>query len=94
MSRPKQKARQMQTNDNSAFNQKQAAPAPVSTEAIRECAYQKWLDAGCPEGDGVNFWLQAEAELMAQASRIEATARPTYPTIPSARSQRAPTNPK
>jgi hypothetical protein len=32
-------------------------------DRIRELAYQKWLDAGCPPGDGVNFWCDAEAEL-------------------------------
>ena len=37
-------------------------------EAIRVRAYQNWERAGRPEGDGVAFWLQAEAEL---------TGRPT-----------------
>lgn len=36
----------------------------VSTEAIRLCAYQKWESAGKPTGDGVQFWLEAEQELM------------------------------
>lgn len=30
---------------------------------IRELAYLKWERAGCPPGDGVNFWCEAEAEL-------------------------------
>lgn len=30
---------------------------------IREAAYLKWEAAGCPNGDGVEFWLAAEAEL-------------------------------
>ncbi len=29
-------------------------------EAIRELAYLKWEDAGCPSGDGFDFWLEAE----------------------------------
>ena len=33
------------------------------SDAIRETAYYKWEKAGCPCGDGVDFWLQAEAEL-------------------------------
>ena len=30
---------------------------------IREQAYLLWEAAGCPPGDGVEFWLQAEAGL-------------------------------
>ncbi|RMF42129.1 MAG: DUF2934 domain-containing protein [Planctomycetota bacterium] len=42
---------------------------PVTTPAVeydvvRELAYFKWEAAGCPCGDGVEFWLAAEAELM------------------------------
>jgi hypothetical protein len=33
-------------------------------EAIRLRAYQKWERAGRPDGDGVAFWLEAEAELI------------------------------
>jgi hypothetical protein len=36
---------------------------PVTPEAIRQCAYQKWEAAGRPPGDGVRFWLEAEREL-------------------------------
>ena len=36
----------------------------VSDEDIRLCAYQKWEAAGKPTGDGVQFWLEAEQELM------------------------------
>jgi len=32
-------------------------------EAIRVLAYQKWEAAGCPEGDGTEFWLDAEQEV-------------------------------
>jgi hypothetical protein len=30
--------------------------------AIREKAYAKWEQAGCPSGDGIHFWLEAEKE--------------------------------
>lgn len=33
-------------------------------EAIRLRAYQKWEVAGKPPGDGIQFWLDAENELM------------------------------
>lgn len=36
----------------------------VSDEDIRLCAYQKWEAAGKPTGDGVQFWLEAEQELV------------------------------
>lgn len=36
----------------------------VSVDDIRRCAYQKWEDAGKPHGDGVQFWLEAEQELL------------------------------
>jgi len=35
-----------------------------SDEDIRLCAYQKWEAAGKPAGDGVQFWLDAEQELL------------------------------
>lgn len=36
----------------------------VSDEDIRLCAYQKWEAAGKPNGDGVQFWLEAEQALV------------------------------
>jgi len=30
---------------------------------VRELAYSLWEEAGRPEGDGVQFWLQAEEKL-------------------------------
>ncbi len=34
------------------------------SEEIRLLAYRKWQEAGCPNGDGVQFWLTAEAEIL------------------------------
>ncbi len=36
----------------------------VSEEDIRLRAYRKWESAGKPTGDGVQFWLAAEQELV------------------------------
>jgi hypothetical protein len=36
----------------------------VADEQIRICAYQKWEAAGKPTGDGIQFWLEAEQELI------------------------------
>lgn len=32
-------------------------------DLVRERAYLLWEKAGCPEGDGVEFWVLAEREL-------------------------------
>jgi hypothetical protein len=36
----------------------------VSADDIRLCAYRKWESAGKPPGDGIQFWLTAEQELV------------------------------
>jgi hypothetical protein len=41
-------------------------------EAVRTLAYLKWEQAGCPEGDGSAFWLEAEKELSSEAT-VETT---------------------
>lgn len=39
----------------------------VSTEdLIRERAYLNWEAAGSPEGDGIDYWLEAEQEIAAE----------------------------
>jgi hypothetical protein len=35
----------------------------TSHESIEKLAYEKWQEAGCPESDGIEFWLAAETEL-------------------------------
>ena len=35
----------------------------ASEEQVRTLAYGKWEQAGCPECDGVAFWLEAERDL-------------------------------
>jgi hypothetical protein len=34
-----------------------------SPDDIRSRAYAKWVEAGRPPGDGVQYWLEAEREL-------------------------------
>lgn len=36
----------------------------VSPDTVRARAYEKWEQAGRPEGDGIGFWLEAERELL------------------------------
>ena len=40
------------------------------TDAVRTRAYYKWVEAGCPPGDGVNFWLEAEEERRASSPGV------------------------
>ena len=42
----------------------------VSADDIRRRAYEKWERAGKPAGDGVQFWLEAEQELMHDKSSV------------------------
>lgn len=35
----------------------------MNAAAVRESAYYKWQAAGCPCGNDIGFWLEAEAEL-------------------------------
>lgn len=43
-------------------------PADACEDAIRVLAYRKWEFSGCPPGDGVEFWLDAEQEVHAKQS--------------------------
>lgn len=40
-------------------------PSGSIEEEIRMLAYCKWESSECPEGDGVEFWLEAEREINA-----------------------------
>ncbi len=40
-------------------------------EEIRQLAYQKWEESGCPSGDGFDFWVEAEREVMARMTSLE-----------------------
>jgi hypothetical protein len=69
------KLRQSPSPAGPAFLAAKPSPAPAATrdraargpesdpdEGIRTRAYYKWVEAGCPPGDGVQFWLEAESE--------------------------------
>ncbi len=51
--------------------QSQEQSMDASEEAIRELAYQKWEEAGCPSGDGFDFWLDAEQAVMGGQWNLE-----------------------
>lgn len=37
---------------------------------IEKLAYFKWRNAGCPQGDGKEFWLAAEQEICGDISQL------------------------
>lgn len=53
-------------HESEAARQSNRQPAVADEETIRARAYSKWEAAGCPTGDGVDFWLQAEREVGAE----------------------------
>lgn len=42
---------------------------PSMRERIEQRAYFLWCEAGCPNGDDVNYWLAAEKELLEESQR-------------------------
>jgi hypothetical protein len=44
-------------------NPKTSARPALDEDQIRARAYALWEEAGRPEGDGMQFWLDAEQEL-------------------------------
>jgi hypothetical protein len=46
-----------------------ANAASASEDQVRLLAYQKWQAAGQPPGDGADFWLEAERELLRGSTR-------------------------
>jgi len=45
-----------------------AGDGSVSESEVRDLAYRKWEEAGCPDGDGLAFWLAAESELRSSSA--------------------------
>jgi hypothetical protein len=57
---------------------------PRRQQAVREAAYRKWEKAGCPEGDGVTFWLEAEREVSApEQGRIDVVREASEESFPA-----------
>jgi hypothetical protein len=46
-------------------------------DMIRERAYFKWMESGCPASDGKEFWVQAEAEINGMSGEWSATNKKT-----------------
>jgi hypothetical protein len=44
------------------------------TDVVRHAAYLRWIAAGRPECDGVEFWLAAERELAPTARASKTTS--------------------
>lgn len=51
--------------------------ATINESQIREAAYHMWLNAGQPQGQEQDFWLQAEASLAARKGAKKPAAKKT-----------------
>ncbi len=51
------------TAEDTAAIESRYVESEVSPETIRENAFSKWQAAGCPSGNDIGFWLEAETEL-------------------------------
>ncbi len=51
-------------------------PTNVCEDAIRALAHSKWEAAGSPVGDGLDFWLEAEREVIAERSGSNSAHNP------------------
>lgn len=66
MSGPKTIAPTRTKSHNKRANDQRVPQDSACCEHLRERAYYKWEAAGCPCGDGTEFWLQAEADLASE----------------------------
>jgi hypothetical protein len=51
-----------QAANTATLQPKQPGGNPTEND-IRARAFSLWQQAGCPEGDGIEYWLRAEQEL-------------------------------
>jgi len=54
------KETEIKMSDSDTF----VAAVEATEQEVRDLANKKWKQADCPEGDGVDFWLEAEKELL------------------------------
>jgi hypothetical protein len=52
-----------------------SASPPIPHEKIAQRAYEKWMKGGCNHGRHMQDWIEAEAELRAEASGMKGTMR-------------------
>ena len=62
--------------------------AILSREQISARAFQLWEEAGRPGGRDLDFWLRAEAELLASLPKLERAATVKKPLAPKAAAAR------
>jgi hypothetical protein len=75
-------------NENDSVTPK-SHPPPPSEEDVATRAYQRWLDRGCPSGDGYEDWIAAKLELESEWSLRVARRQPDF-KLTSANSTPAP----
>ena len=60
----KKQQSQSQSQTKPPMPQRQLEDASSHEDEIRPLAYRKWEEAGCPAGDGVQYWVAAEKEIL------------------------------
>ena len=58
--------------------------AEADRSEISVVAYQKWEEAGHPEGQDLHFWLEAEAQLRAPGLAVRTIVTAPVPPVASA----------
>lgn len=71
MSRSTRESQARQQETVGTADQPQRDDKQACSEIICEAAYYKWQAAGCPSGDGVEFWLEAEADVLTNTSGVD-----------------------
>ena len=61
------------------MQRKRKAEAPPVHESIRTLAYCLWEEAGCPSGQDLYFWTEAETRLTAEKAPKAAPKRKSAP---------------
>lgn len=49
----------------------------ITEQMIREAAYFLWEKAGCPEGSGEEFWIQAHVQFFGEPKSEKKPAKKT-----------------
>src|SRR5207245_1046981 len=55
-------ASRKQSTPKQPMSERQIEVVDSHEDKIRQLAYHKWQEAGCPSSDGMEFWLAAEEE--------------------------------
>ena len=67
---------------NPSENKRSLSLRPATQEQIAALAYALWEDSGHPEGNDLDFWLEAERILKGESPPLRAVAADEIPADP------------